>query len=67
MKLKTKEYYPGDLVTLGHKGWAGGPQDIGVILGPCPDESHVTQHYNVYLSESRVVRCIPWDWFEVVA
>jgi hypothetical protein len=64
-----RKYQRGDLVILGRKGWAGGPvfHDLGVIIRLRPEMlSRVPPHYYVFLSESQVVKCIPWDWLEVV-
>jgi hypothetical protein len=62
-----RKYQRGDLVTLGHRGWAGGPHDLGVIIRLRPEmSSRIPPHYYVFLSESQVVKCIPWDYLEVV-
>jgi hypothetical protein len=64
-----RKYQRGDLVTLGRKvwGWAGGPHDLGVIIRLRPESSsRIPPHYYVFLSGSQVVKCIPWDYLEVV-
>jgi len=62
-----RKYQKGDLVTLRHGGWAGGLHDLGVIIRLRPEmSSRIPPHYYVFLSESQVVKCIPWDWLEAI-
>ena len=60
-----KKYRVGELVTLGHKGWASGPHDWGIVLGLSSFRPEIP-YYEVFLCDSKIVRQVPWDWLEAI-